>query len=186
LQPFEGTLIFISHDVHFIRTLANHVVRVENGRLRHFTGGYQYYLDKTSQSARAALTSSHSDSGGAGSPNLKNQTGRRGTLPADGAPVMDRKGQKRMEAEQRQARSRKKQEIQKRLAALEKEIAALETREKELTAELEKPETYAACGRATQINRELMEVHDRLAGANTEWESAGTELAQFEADSAAP
>ena len=58
LQPFEGTLIFISHDVHFIRVLANHVVRVENGRLRHFTGGYQYYLDKTAQSARAALTSS--------------------------------------------------------------------------------------------------------------------------------
>jgi ATP-binding cassette subfamily F protein 3 len=58
LQPYEGTLIFISHDVHFIRVLANHVVRVENGRLRHFTGGYQYYLDKTSQSARAALTSS--------------------------------------------------------------------------------------------------------------------------------
>src|SRR5208283_5659481 len=44
LQPYEGTLIFISHDVHFIRVLANHVVRVENGRLRHFTGGYQYYL----------------------------------------------------------------------------------------------------------------------------------------------
>ena len=32
LQPYEGTLIFISHDVHFIRVLANHVVRVENGR----------------------------------------------------------------------------------------------------------------------------------------------------------
>ena len=30
LQPYEGTLIFISHDVHFIRVLANHVVRVEN------------------------------------------------------------------------------------------------------------------------------------------------------------
>ena len=75
-----------------------------------------------------------------------------------------RKGQKRIEAEQRQARSRKRQEIQKRITALEKEIAELETREKELTAELEKPETYATGGRATQINRELMEVHDRLAG----------------------
>ena len=61
LEPFEGTLIFISHDVHFIRRLANHVVRVENGRLRHFTGGYQYYLDKTAQSARVALTSSGRD-----------------------------------------------------------------------------------------------------------------------------
>ena len=99
---------------------------------------------------------------------------------------MDRKGQKRIEAEQRQARSRKRQEIQKRITALEKEIAELETREKELTAELEKPETYATGGRATQINRELMEVHDRLAGANAQWEKAGTELAQFEAEVAAP
>ena len=94
---------------------------------------------------------------------------------------MDRKEQRRIEAGQRQARSRKRQEIQKRITALEKEIAELETREKELTAELEKPETYATGGRAVQINRELMEVHDRLAGANAEWENAGTELAQFEA-----
>ncbi len=179
LQPFEGTLIFISHDVHFIRVLANHVVRVENGRLRHFTGGYQYYLDKTSQSARAALTSSNS---GGASPASPNHSGRRGTPPSDAAPAIDRKEQKRMEAEQRQARSRKKQEIQKRIARLETEIAGLETREKELTAELEKPETYATGGRATQINRELMEVHDRLAEANASWEKAGTELAEFEAE----
>jgi ATP-binding cassette subfamily F protein 3 len=169
LEPFEGTLIFISHDVHFIRVLANHVVRVENGRLRHFTGGYQYYLDKTAQSARAALTSSAT---------VKSPVANGNSSPS---PTMDRKEQKRMEAEQRQARSRKKQEIQKRIARLEAEIAGLETREKELTAELEKPETYATGGRATQINRELMEVHDRLAAANAEWEKAGTELAEFEA-----
>jgi ATP-binding cassette, subfamily F, member 3 len=181
LEPFEGTLIFISHDVHFIRVLANHIVRVENGRLRHFTGGYQYYLDKTSQSARVALTSSGSDFRGASSTSPKNHSGRRGTPPSEIVTTIDRKGQKRIEAEQRQARSRKRQEIQKRIAALEKEIAELEVREKELTAELEKPETYTTGGRATQINRELMEVHDRLAGANAEWETAGTELAQFEA-----
>ena len=175
LRPFEGTLIFISHDVHFIRVLANHVVRVENGRLRHFTGGYQYYLDKTAQSARAALTSS----------------GRDGMLPSQNSgtaasrPSLGRKEQRRTEAGQRQARSRKRQEIQKRIAVLEKEIAGLESREKELTAELEKPETYATGGRATQINRKLMEAHDRLVTANAEWEKAGTELAQFEVETAA-
>jgi ATP-binding cassette subfamily F protein 3 len=181
LLPYEGTLIFISHDVHFIRLLANHVVRVENGRLRHFTGGYQYYLDKTAQSARAALTSS--GSGGAGYPSPNNQSGTHGTRPSDTRPATsDRKEQRRVEAEQRQARSRKKREIQERIAAREKEIAELEARERELTVELEKPETYAAGGRATQINRELMEVHHRLAGANAEWEMAGSELAQFEAE----
>jgi ATP-binding cassette subfamily F protein 3 len=173
LKPFEGTLIFISHDVHFIRVLANHVVRVENGRLRHFTGGYQYYLDKTAQSARAALTSSGRDA-------LPRAQADRQVSPTE-----SRKEQRRVEAGHRQVRSRKRQEIQKRIAALEKEITGLELREKELTAELEKPETYTTGGRATQINRELMEVHGRLAGANTEWEKAGTELAEFEAEGAA-
>jgi ATP-binding cassette subfamily F protein 3 len=183
LKPYEGTLIFISHDVHFIRALANHVVRVEAGHLRHFTGGYQYYLDKTSQSARAALTSSFGrTSGGTSStsPNNSN-SGTSGTRPSE---TIDRKEQKRMEAEQRQARSRKRQEIQKRIATLEKEIAELEAKEKELAAELEKPESYAG-GRAMQINRELMHVHDRLPVATAEWEAAGTELAQFEAEASA-
>ena len=182
LKQFQGTLVFISHDVHFIRVLANHVVRVENGRLRHFTGGYQYYLDKTSQSARAALTSS--GSGGASSASPGNSGGR-GTPPSEGTSAMDRKEQRRIEAGQRQARSRKKREIQGRITALEREIDGLEAREKALTAELEKPETYAAGSRAMQVNRELMAVHDRLAVANAEWEKAGTELAQFEAEAAA-
>ncbi|HEX7576642.1 MAG TPA: ATP-binding cassette domain-containing protein, partial [Verrucomicrobiae bacterium] len=177
LKPYEGTLIFISHDVHFIRLLANHVVRVEGGHLRHFTGGYQYYLDKTAQTARAALTSSGGDV-------LSVSVARRRDKPhvlADQqvSPAVDRKEQKRMEAEHRQARSRKRQEIQKRITALENEIAELEAKEKELAAELEKPESYAG-GRAMQINRELMHIHDRLPLATAEWEAAGTELAEFE------
>src|SRR5437870_4332428 len=46
LDQFEGTLVFISHDVYFIRALANQVVHVNAGRLTHFPGGYQYYLEK--------------------------------------------------------------------------------------------------------------------------------------------
>jgi ATP-binding cassette subfamily F protein 3 len=167
LKQYQGTLVFISHDVHFIRALSTHVVRVEAGTLRHFGGGYQYYLDKTAQSARSALTSSSF------SKNL--------TAPKTVAPQAERKEQKRLEAAQRQARSNKKSEIQKRIAALEKEIADLEAKERDYAAELEKPETYHSGGRATQINRELVHVSDRLEAANAEWESAGAELAALDA-----
>ena len=58
LKQFQGTLVFISHDVYFIRALSGHVVHVNAGQLTHYPGGYQYYLDKTkASSARAALTS---------------------------------------------------------------------------------------------------------------------------------
>jgi ATP-binding cassette subfamily F protein 3 len=173
LKQYQGTLVFISHDVHFIRALSTHVVRVEAGTLRHFGGGYQYYLDKTAQSARAALTSS--SFGGKNGASLP-QNPVAASQPA--VPQADRKEQKRIEAAQRQARSNKKSEIQKRIAAMEKEIAELETKEKELTAELEKPESYAG-GRAMQINRELLRVHDRLPEVTTAWEKASQELEQF-------
>ncbi len=100
LKQFAGTLIFISHDVYFIRALANHVVHVNAGRLTHYSGDYQYYLDKTSAtSARAALTAG-----------AKVEVAR--VNPADKQSVKT-KDQKRLEAEQRQARSR----VAKRSAA---------------------------------------------------------------------
>ena len=165
LKQYQGTLVFISHDVHFIRALSTHVVRVEAGTLKHFGGGYQYYLDKTAQSARAALTSSSFGS----------------VVSRPVVAQVDRKEQKRLEAAQRQARSNKKSEIQKRIATLEKEIADLEAKERDYAAELEKPETYHSGGRATQINRELTQVTDRLEAANAEWEKAVADLAAFEA-----
>ena len=169
LKQYQGTLVFISHDVHFIRALSTHVVRVEAGQLKHFGGGYQYYLDKTAQSARAALTSSSFGS----------------VVSRPVVPKVDRKEQKRLEAAERQARSDKKGEIPKRITALEKEIADLEAKERDYAAELEKPETYHSGGRATQINRELTQVTNRLEAANAEWEKASADLAQFQAAAAA-
>jgi ATP-binding cassette subfamily F protein 3 len=176
LKQYQGTLVFISHDVHFIRALSTHVVRVEAGTLKHFGGGYQYYLDKTAQSARAALTSSSFNNGKDGVSPSQNKNN--GTATRHPSPI-DRKEQKRLEAAQRQARSDKKSAIQKRIAALEKESTDLEAKEKQLAAELEKPESYAN-GRAMQINRELMVVHNRLPEVTKEWEAASQELGQME------
>ncbi len=59
LQHYEGTLVFISHDVHFIRKLATKVLHVHNGTVTPYPGGYDYFLEKTGGfgDARAALTS---------------------------------------------------------------------------------------------------------------------------------
>jgi ATP-binding cassette subfamily F protein 3 len=170
LKQFQGTLVFISHDVYFIRALSGHVVHVNAGQLTHYPGGYQYYLDKTkASSARAALTSIGTN--GAVAPQIKNS-----------APAMkvDRKEQKRLEAQQRQARSGEKKAQQQLVHKLEKEIEELEAKQAELTAELEKPETYEKPGRAQEINRELAHVQERLASATPEWEAAESKLATID------
>ena len=58
LERYEGTLVFISHDVHFIRHLATKVLHVNAGQVTPYVGGYEYFLEKTgmAENARAALT----------------------------------------------------------------------------------------------------------------------------------
>jgi ATP-binding cassette, subfamily F, member 3 len=153
LEQFSGTIIFISHDVYFIRQLSTHVVRVEAGRLTHYSGGYQYYLDKT---APAPMV--------------------RPPAESSGGPKAKNKDQKRIDAEERQVRYQKRKTHQDAVSRLEKEIARLEVRQKELTAELENPATYEKGGAAMQLNREWQENADNLKLLAQKWEQAATRL----------
>jgi ATP-binding cassette subfamily F protein 3 len=98
LKQFEGTLIFISHDVHFIQNIANHVVEVDTGRLMHYPGDYQYYLNKTSQT-KALNPDSRA-----------NPSASSKTTPE---PGVNKKELRRQKAEQRQAKSKEKKAQQK-------------------------------------------------------------------------
>jgi ATP-binding cassette subfamily F protein 3 len=46
LSDYAGTLVFISHDIYFVRSLANTVFEVRQGRIRKFPGNFDYYLEK--------------------------------------------------------------------------------------------------------------------------------------------
>jgi ATP-binding cassette subfamily F protein 3 len=58
LERYAGTLVFISHDVHFIRHLAQKVLHVSAGQITTYSGNYEYFLEKTNslENERAALT----------------------------------------------------------------------------------------------------------------------------------
>ncbi len=162
LSQFKGTLVFISHDVHFIRKIASHVIHVEQGKLRHYPGPYDYYLDKTGQqSSRATQTS------------LPNGA------PASGVTAArheDPKSRKRREAEQRQALSKKRKVKQDLIDKLEAKIAAMEKRQGEIASQLELPEPYTAGGQAQQLNRELMEINNDHERYSNEWSIAVDDL----------
>ena len=58
LKSYKGTLLFISHDVHFIRNLAETTVHVADGKLTKYSGGYDYFLEKSGlNDDRSAVTS---------------------------------------------------------------------------------------------------------------------------------
>ena len=171
LAQYEGTLIFISHDVYFIRAVAKTVLHISAGNLTPYAGDYDYYLDKSrATSARAALTTGEK---------LHNLQPANGAVsPAKTLPGMrESREQRRAASEQRKLESSVKRDHQKRVHELEMQILILEGRQKELAIELEKPETYDRGGAATSLNRELLAVTADLRRLTAEWEALGENAA---------
>jgi ATP-binding cassette subfamily F protein 3 len=166
LKNYEGTLIFISHDVHFIRALAQNVLHVHSGRLTPYAGNYDYYLEKSkSGDARAALTAGFTDARPVQAPaNLKSQ-------------IANLKSPDKPAARPSPNEIRKFRES---VGQLEKAVVELEKRQAEIAAELEAPETYSDKGRFHHLNRELSTVVDQITAATTAWEAAATKLAEME------
>lgn len=167
LKDFNGTLIFISHDVYFIRQLAEKVLHVHSGRLTPYAGNYDYYLDKSrAGDERAALTAGFTQA-------------RPEQKPVETAkPKPDYKALKAAKKE-RQTALRK---LRTAVGEAEERIAKLEAQQSELSAALEDPATYEEAGKAQHLNRELTTVTDMLSAANQDWETAATKLAEMEAD----
>jgi ATP-binding cassette, subfamily F, member 3 len=47
LGDFNGTVMLVSHDRHFLRSLVDRVIEVDHGEMRVYEGNYDYYLSKT-------------------------------------------------------------------------------------------------------------------------------------------
>ncbi|HTB62909.1 MAG TPA: ABC-F family ATP-binding cassette domain-containing protein [Opitutales bacterium] len=164
LKQYEGTFIFISHDVYFIRALALNVLHVNAGRLTPYAGDYDYYLEKSrATNARAALTAGFTDARPA-------QNGSAAKAAAKSAPNM----------EEVRARKAKIKQLRIEVGHLEEAVSKLEAQQNELTTALEAPETYTQPGKPQHLNRELSAVVDQLQTATHAWEKAVGVLAEME------
>jgi ATP-binding cassette, subfamily F, member 3 len=47
LADFNGTVMLVSHDRHFLRSLVDRVIELDHGEMRVYEGNYDYYLSKT-------------------------------------------------------------------------------------------------------------------------------------------
>ena len=172
LEQYEGTLIFISHDVHFIRQLAKKVLHIDSGKLTPYAGGYDYYLEKSqATNEREALVAANAPAAN-GLGNSRHGTNGHAPAAPPTPPVQRKtKEQKRAEAEARSAVSKEKRDREARVRELEREITRLETRQRQLAAELEEESIYQQPGKPQALNRELTSVTDLLERTTREWES---------------
>ena len=148
LSQYAGTLVFVSHDVHFIRSIATSVLNVQPGEIRFYPGGYDYFVEKVASDA-----SQFSD-----------ESSALGQRPSP-SPRSEEKERKRLEAEARQQRSQKEQALRAKLETVQTRILKLEERQQELVAGLQE-----GTGSTSEQSLELKRVADELATLMPEWD----------------
>jgi ATP-binding cassette subfamily F protein 3 len=154
LKGYSGTLIFISHDVHFIRSLAETVLHVHSGRLTPYAGNYDYYLEKSkATNARAALTAGFTD---ARPPDHKGAAKKTEPAASSGGSKLTPNQLRKMREE---------------VGQLEKVVSELESKQNDITAALEDPATYADKGKFHHLNLELTALTEQLSNATAKWEA---------------
>lgn len=158
LQQYEGTLVFISHDVYFIRALANHVVHVENGVLRRYSGDYAYYLEKSQQTTPSGSFNN--------------------TKPARMSEIraMPSKELRKQQAEERKERSRAKKAQAAKVQEIESRISELEERQEEIHQALLDPLIYQDGEAVAELNRELKANAAELEELHGRWETEASAL----------
>lgn len=134
LAQFEGTLVLVSHDRHLLRATTDEFMIVADGAIESFDGDLDDYRDWLFKTRLAKPD---------------------GELPA-GEPRIDRKAERRAEAEARQKLSVVRKPIEKRLAQLEKQLDGLNTRKATVDARLVSEDIYLDANRE-ELKRLLLE-----------------------------
>ena len=141
LEAFKGTVIFTSHDRHFMKRVANAVIEVRAGSAKNYLGDYDAYVYSISQE----INDGRRDEGGKGS----NSGGGGNNKPGKGKKTFNRSRQ-----------------AQKEIRNVEKLVAKLDQEKKDLNEQLL---SCTDAAEALVLHDEFSKISEKLEEAETKW-----------------
>jgi ATP-binding cassette subfamily F protein 3 len=176
LAQFEGTLVVVSHDRHLLRATTDQFIIVADGKLQPFDGDLDDYKDWLFQTKLGKGTSVLP---AAGKDNKTDFPVASAVAPPS-APLVDKKDQKRQDAEQRQRTAALRKPIEGKIKRLEEQIAKRNEQKADVDAKLGEASIYEAANKAklktlladqsfykkdlAQLEAEWLELQEQLEG----------------------
>lgn len=168
LRDYTGTLIFVSHDIHFIRALGKRTVRIESGKITDYAGNYDYYLWKSgSASAQTGLIEGLRDARPEQTSHAKN-----------GEKALSAKEKRRQRSQEREKKKAERRKLEDKVRKLEKEIMQLEEEQGICNEGLANPDSYNDKDKAKELNNQASRLARNLQQKNYEWEIETEKLLQ--------
>jgi ATP-binding cassette, subfamily F, member 3 len=148
LSRYEGTMAFISHDIHFVRSVANVVYEVKDGIVRKYPGNFDYYMDKKARGETAYIETARK-------PKAEHKK-----------PDDEKEKAKELERQSREAERLRKAhnaDIRSKITKIEKEIEKLQLENYSKCRALADPHIFRDEETAREYGRRLKEIEKETA-----------------------
>ena len=146
LLKYQGTLLIVSHDRHFLDSLAERVLEIRDGNLYDYPGNYSWFLEKREE------------------------------ILSEASQVEDKKSQAKSKPRKNDDSLRAYRENKKAVARIEKEISEHESKIAEIEGLLCLPETLKASKKVRELMTERSNLDTELKNLYSQWEELSLQL----------
>ncbi len=169
LGSFPATVVFVSHDRHFIEKLATSVMEMKDGGSRWFPGDYDYYLRRVAQEEAEDAAAPQ-----AVRPAARVVAAARAAAP-EPAPERSDAARDRLEDKKLKADLRS---LEREEAQVLEQLEALDAESRRLEEEMARPEVYSDGARMKELTRSHDSARARHDALMEKWESLNVKISE--------